>query len=100
MKEIYTDGFLEGMRYSGHLLHDVPNEDLSLTNECKNYISKTYRENHFLTYETSSRKRYSFIKRLVEDCDRLYEENQELKSRLDKLTKGVDNNDRVINYLV
>lgn len=80
MHDIYRDGFLEGMRYSGHLLSDVENEDLTLSNYLENVINKTY----LLKYKgvERSKKLHQFVSKLILDCDNLYDENQKLKELL------------------
>ena len=88
MIDIYTDGFKDGLRYAGHLLEDVTNEEITLSTECLDYMNEKYREGG---YSERDKKRYSFIKRLIEDCDRLYDENQRLRN-------PVENSDTVINY--
>lgn len=81
MQDTYTDGFLDGMRYSGHLLADVEDVHLNLTDECKHAIQDAYVKRNYLLSGRGA-KMHSFITRLITDTRQLEEENARLRSLL------------------
>lgn len=46
-KILYREGFLEGMRYCGWLLSDVPNEQLQINEELQNAIDTTFNQSPY-----------------------------------------------------
>lgn len=46
-KILYKEGFLEGMRYCGWLLSDVPNESLQINEELESAIDTTFNQSKY-----------------------------------------------------
>lgn len=46
-KILYKEGFLEGMRYCGWLLSDVPNEKLQINEELQEAIDTTFSQSKY-----------------------------------------------------
>lgn len=76
-EDIYKDGYLDGMRYSGTLLIDVADDNLVLSDKLKREIQNDYDKRQY-----DELKRNLFIKRAVEDVNRLYKENEDLRKLL------------------
>ena len=95
MNTKYREGFFDGMRYSGGLLEDIPDKEITPSHDCITYMNTKYEER---TGSTDSE--YRFIKRLVEDADRLYDENAKLRELLAIARQELKGGDKVKpNYL-
>lgn len=80
IERIYRDGFLDGMRYSGHLLADVPDEDLTITHTCETAILQELRKrSYFMEEEDAAVKRHKFIRKMVTDYQELHDAHERLK---------------------
>jgi hypothetical protein len=89
-ERIYREGFLDGMRYSGRLIEDVADEDLVLNPVCVADIAKYFNKRHYFEEGSSDMEKFhTFMRNMVLDVNRLYDENIELKRLL-----AIANNDK------
>jgi len=89
-EKLYKRGFLDGMRYSGHLLDDVPDEDLELSPYLQRTIMESYFERDNLDGEVPRvEKLHAIFRDLVLDNNRQYEDIEELRRLLGEANKSL-----------
>ena len=99
MQDIYTDGFLDGLRYSGFLLLDVEDKNLDLTPDCREFIAKSYIKRD---YDRTGRmgKLHHFVDRIIKENDSLHNDVMELRKLLAIARQDLKGVDKVKpNYL-
>lgn len=82
-EKIYKEGFLDGMRYSGGLLADVPDSDLILNHSCLTAIYQNFKERRYFDGEGSDlEKMHSFFRRAITDANEAWDRVRELEELL------------------
>jgi hypothetical protein len=87
-KILYKEGFLEGMRYCGWLLSDVPNEQLQINDEIEKAIDTTFNQSKYALGNQG-------IHKLVSDT---VLEAKELREQLELMTTKFRNEHSIARF--
>ena len=80
--KVYIAGHLDGQRYAGYLASDIDDIHLNIKPRHMAEILKDYKKRNF-DHDISIQKLHEVFRRMIDDFDKVYDENVELKRLLE-----------------